>query len=231
MGAATAQRGTIAAAQRLPASARLHVTSDLLVVESAHPLAIASTAVFGGGLRLGRCIVSVRVPVGYDGKRPGEDICRVAQADGWAPDVGLMTAVSLDRARVAVEVEAGITVAAVVTAGVARPWAAGSMCRRAVAGAGTINLIVLLGASLSPAAALNLIATATEAKVLALLEAGIRTREGEPASGTATDAVVIASPAGGHGQVFNFGGPATPVGWAAARAVRCALMAALERPG
>jgi adenosylcobinamide hydrolase len=136
-----------------------------------------------------------------------------------------MTAARVDQARIAAASADGVTAIAVVTAGVSRPWAAGAS-RGPVAGAGTINVIALLDGVLEPAASLNVLATVTEAKVLALLEAGVRTASGEPASGTATDAVVVAAPAG-WGRRWKYGGPATPPGWAAAAATRAALGQAL----
>jgi adenosylcobinamide amidohydrolase len=59
-----------------------------------------------------------------------------------------------------------------------------------------------------------------------LLEAGVRTPDGDSASGTATDAVVVAWPLGG--DPMPFGGPATAPGWAAAPAVRQAMREALN---
>jgi iron complex transport system ATP-binding protein len=58
-------------------------------------------------------------------------------------------------------------------------------------------------------------------KGLALREAGLLTADGVAASGTSTDAVVIA--ATGRGARARFGGPASPMGWVLARAVRAAL--------
>ncbi|HLH69317.1 MAG TPA: adenosylcobinamide amidohydrolase [Candidatus Dormibacteraeota bacterium] len=200
---------------------------DLLVVEAPVPLAVASTAVLGGGMVSARRIVSVRVPRGYTGTDPAADIRRAAHARGWTADVGLMTAVPLDRTCLGGASAEGVTATAVVSAGLRQPWAAGSR-RGPVLGAGTINVIVLLDGGLEPAAALNLLVTVTEAKVLTLLEAGLRTHDGEPASGTATDAVVVASPLRGPGRRWRYGGPATPPGWAAAAATRQALRQALE---
>jgi adenosylcobinamide hydrolase len=203
---------------------RIHVDSRLLVFESDEELGIASTAVLGGGLRRGRCIVSLKVPSSYAGADPAGDIQAAAIAEGWRPDVGLMTSVELDRVRLATASAGGVTAVAAVTAGVSRPWAAGSSAGPHPL-AGTINTVVLLDRALAPAAALNLVATVTEAKVLGLLEARIRTPDGQPASGTATDAVVVAWPAAG--VPLPFGGPATPCGWAAAAATRQALREAL----
>ena len=87
--------------------------------------------------------------------------------------------------------------------------------------ASTINMIVVVDADPEPAALVNAATTATEVKGLALRDAGIRTADGLPASGTSTDAVVIA--ATGRGGRARYGGPASPLGWAVARAVRGAL--------
>lgn len=203
---------------------RIHVGAGLLVFDSDRELGIASTAVLGGGLRRGRCIVSLKVPSGYSGTDPANDIRAAAIAQGWHPDVGLMTAVELEDVKLSVVSTAEVTAVAAVTAGVGRPWAAGST-RGPQPAAGTINTVVILDRAMAPAAALNLVATVTEAKVLGLLEARIRTPEGEPASGTATDAVVVAWPA--SGVPLHFGGPAAPAGWAAAAATRRALREAL----
>jgi len=196
----------------------------MLVFESDHELGIASTAVLGGGLSRGRCIVSIRVPRGYAGDDPADDIRRAARAAGWEPDIGLMTAADLECVRVAAAAAAGVTAIAALTVSVARPWAAGSS-RGPHPSAGTINAVVFLDRNLAPAAALNVLTTVTEAKVLALLQAGVRTPDAEPASGTATDAVVIGWPL--SGLPLPFGGPATAPGWAAAAAVRQAMREAL----
>jgi len=203
---------------------RIHIGSRLLVFESDEELGIASTAVLGGGLCRGRCIVSLKVPSGYAGDDPAADIPAAAVAEGWRPDVGLMTAVDPDRARLAAASAGGVTAVAAVTAEVSRPWAAGSSSGPHPL-AGTINTVVLLDRALAPAAALNVIATVTEAKVLGLFEARIRTPDGQSASDTATDAVVVAWPAAG--VPLPYGGPATPCGWAAAAATRQALREAL----
>ncbi len=210
-----------------PVGTRLQRTAHLMVVEAAQLLAIVSTAVLGGGMRLGRCIVALRVPSNYSGRDPAGDIRDAAILEGWVADVGLMTAVPPDRARIEAVSAEGVSATAIVTAGVTRPWAAGSS-RGPVPAAGTINIIVLLDAGLTPAAALNVLSTVTEAKVLTLVEAGIRTPAGDLASGTATDAVVVAYPGTANGVVWKFGGPATPPGWAAAAATRAALRQALE---
>jgi adenosylcobinamide amidohydrolase len=206
---------------KCPVGVSIECDANLLAIRADALLRIASTAAYGGGLTDGHCIVSARVPPSYSGLEPARDIQELAAARGLHPEVGLLTAVDLSKARSATVARDGVTAMAVVTAGLRRTWAAGSPPRR-VPPVGTINLIVLLDAGLEDAAGLNLIATITEAKVLTLATFGIVTEEGEPASGTATDAVVVAWPAQATPR-FRFGGPATLPGWAAAAATRAAL--------
>jgi adenosylcobinamide amidohydrolase len=56
---------------------------------------------------------------------------------------------------------------------------------------------------------------------MALAAWDVRTPQGEPATGTSTDAVVVACT--GRGEQLRYAGPATPAGWLAARAVRTAM--------
>jgi adenosylcobinamide hydrolase len=204
-----------------PVGVSIECDSDLLAIRSDAHLRIASTAVLGGGLTLGHCVVSARVPPSYSGLDPARDIRELAASRGFRPEVGLLTAVDLSKARSATVSCDEVTAMAVATAGLRRTWAAGSP-PGPVAPAGTINLILVLNVGLEDAAGLNLIATVTEAKVLTMASFGIMTEEGEPASGTATDAVVVAWPAEATPR-FRFGGPATLPGWAAAAATRAAL--------
>lgn len=208
-----------------PAGVDLSGDREMLAVQARRDLGLASTAVVGGGLRSGRGVVALNVPGGYAGCDPAGDILAAAAYRGLRADVGLMTAVPLCRARLGAATAGGVSALCLATAGVERPLAAGSQPGPCDV-AGTINLIVLLNRMLAPAAALNVMTTVVEAKVLALLAAGVRTPAGEPASGTATDAIVVAYPL--EGGVLPFGGPATSVGFAAAAATRQALGAALE---
>ena len=67
----------------------------------------------------------------------------------------------------------------------------------------------------------NAVITATEAKTMTLTEWDVRTPQGDPASGTSTDAVVVACT--GRGTGLSYAGPATTVGWLVARTVRAAI--------
>ena len=193
----------------------------VLYVRSDAPLAVLSSAVVGGELDCARHIMNMQVPRGYACPSPAADLEAMAHELGIVePFVGLMTAANVEQARVVVERDETMTVVAVVTVGLGNPVAAG-VTEVFEAGPGTINIILVVEAQLSQAARVNAVITATEAKTLALVEAGVRAPHGGPASGTSTDAIVIAST--GRGISAAYAGPITPAGALIARAVRRAV--------
>jgi adenosylcobinamide-phosphate synthase len=129
-----------------------------------------------------------------------------------------MTAVYLHQAQAVTLRDDELTLAGVVTAGLSNPASPGLSPAAALA-AGTINIILLVDAQLTPAAMVNAVITATETKTQLLLERGVRTPEGNPATGTSTDAVVVACT--GRGDPLPYAGPATLVGWLIGRHAIC----------
>ncbi len=195
-------------------------------VASQEPLTVLSSAVVGGELRAARRIVNMHVRKDYDDPRPESDLATCAARLGIAePFVGMMTAARTQDARVAVETHAEVTAVAVVTAGLSNPTAAG-VSSLAEWRPSTINTILLIDAALTPAAMINAIITATEAKTLALVEAGVRAPHGGFASGTSTDSIVIATTE--RGARLEYAGPISPVGALIGRAVRRAMQDALR---
>ncbi len=85
--------------------------------------------------------------------------------------------------------------------------------------------ILLIDAHLTPAAMVNAVITATEAKTHVLVKRSVRTREGHPATGTSTDTVVVACT--GRGEPLSYAGPVTCVGWLIGQSVRQGLEEAL----
>ncbi|MBI4013590.1 MAG: adenosylcobinamide amidohydrolase [Candidatus Rokubacteria bacterium] len=209
------------------AGVAIDVGREAVWVRGDTPLGVVSSALVGGNLRTARHIVNMHVAAGYRGERPAEDLEAFAGHLGIRePFVGLMTAARTHEAAVASEADGDAVVTAVVTVGLGSPVAAG------VSPPGpwrpsTINTIVLLDARLGPSAAVNAVITATEAKVGALTEAGVLTPVGIRATGTVTDAVVVAWT--GRGPRFDYLGPAAPGGWLVARAVRRAVAEGIER--
>jgi adenosylcobinamide hydrolase len=195
-------------------------------VSSGEPLAVLSSAVVGGGLGHTREILNVHVDDKYDGERPEDDLAVAAAELGvHTPFVGLMTAAYTQFARCSVQTLDELTVAAVVSVGLSNTTSAGVTPpigpESSGPAAGTINVVLLVDGDLTPAAMVNAVITATEAKTMTLAAWDVKTSEGDAASGTSTDTVVVACT--GRGEELCYAGPATPVGWLAARAVRAAM--------
>lgn len=200
-------------------------TAEAIILYSPAPLRTLSSAVCGGGFSQTHYIINRYVTKSYASADPVTDLKHFARGQGIAePFVGLMTAVTLAKAQVVSRHNEGLTVAAVITAGLSNATAAG-ISPPATLRPGTINMILLINAQLSPGAMVNAIITATEAKTHTLLRLQAQTPQGEAATGTSTDAVVIAC--ANRGNPLPYAGPVTPVGWQIGQVVRQGLQAAL----
>lgn len=203
------------------AGVTVEIGSEAVAVVAAQRLRVLSSAVHLGGFAEARTILNVHVgkdDVDADPSRPIDAFARRAAVPG--PWVGLLTGAATKHAVIVTEATESCVAMAVVTVGLSHPVAAG-LSPVARCESSTINMIVVVDADPEPAALVNAATTATEVKGLALRDAGIRTADGLPASGTSTDAVAIA--ATGRGGNARYGGPASPLGWVVARAVRGAL--------
>ncbi|MFI1829865.1 adenosylcobinamide amidohydrolase [Streptomyces sp. NPDC020412] len=195
-----------------------------------------SSAVLGGGLGERSWVLNAQVAHGYLRTDPDAHLAELADTAGaLGPGVGLMTAA--DVSAYGRGHDGGVD--AVATAGLrVRGWAAAPSsspapssnpaANAAAATAtppGTINVIVALPVALTDAALVNAVATATEAKVQALLSAGY------DCSGTPTDAVCIAvrTPRDGA-EVHPFAGPRSLWGARLARAVYEAVRTSVPAP-
>lgn len=76
--------------------------------------------------------------------------------------------------------------------------------------AGTINIILLVAGNLTRGAMVNAVMTATEAKARALFDLKVRCPDGQLATGTTSDAIVIACT--GRGAPHHYAGTATHLG-------------------
>lgn len=203
------------------AGVTVEIGSEAVVVVAAQRLRVLSSAVHLGGFAEARAILNVHVAKDAPCADPSGTIDAFARrAAVPGPWVGLLTGAATEHAVIVTEATEGCAAMAVVTVGLSHPVAAGHSPIARDAGS-TINLIVVVDADAEPAALVNAAMTATEVKGLALRDAGILTADGRLASGTSTDAVAIA--ATGRGASARYGGPASPLGWAVARAVREAL--------
>jgi adenosylcobinamide hydrolase len=200
---------------------------EAVVVTGARPLSVCSSAVVGGGLAEARAVINLHVAKSDPCADPPSMLAAYARrAAVPEPYVGLLTGAWTEHAVMAEASCADMAAVAVVTVGLSNRAAAGRVPVLEWV-PDTINTIVVVDADVEPAALVNAIITATEVKVLALDEAGIRGAEGATVSGTSTDAVVVA--ATGRGRRCRFGGPASELGWTAGQAVREALMRGIQQ--
>ncbi len=199
-----------------------------MILHSAAPLYTLSSAVVGGGFAQVHTIINRHVEKNYHSDDPAADLLAFASGRHiQGAFLGLLTAVWMRQARSVTHYAHNITVSAIITAGVGNASAAGLSPPQEVR-VGTINIILLIDASLAPGAMVNAVNTATEAKTASLFARRVQTAEGYAASGTSTDAVVIACT--GRGPQQAYAGPVTPVGHLVGSCVRACLEAALDAP-
>ena len=201
--------------------------AEAVVVRAESPLRAVSSAIVGGGVAEVRSIVNLHVPRGFrcdEGERRLDEF--VTARSLARPYVGLLTGAATERAEQALAHHDGVTAWVAVTLGLSNRVTAG--LSPAVAWRpSTINTIVVVDAEPEDAALVNLVITATEVKTLALAAADVRAAGGTLASGTSTDAIVIA--ATGRGPRCRFGGPASELGSLVARAVKSATEVSVAR--
>ena len=196
-----------------------------LFVRSEQPLHTISSGLCGGGIQRLKSIVNMHVIKGYDNPDPIADLENFVRRSGVdGPYIGMMTAAYIYEAELSVQTAGDLRVCAITTAGLSNAICAG-VSPPVVLRPGTINTILLVDAALSESAMVNAVITATEAKTGLLHALDQRTAEGDPATGTSTDAIVVACT--GRGETLPYSCAVTPVGYLIARAVRESLEAVL----
>jgi adenosylcobinamide amidohydrolase len=159
---------------------------------------VLSWAPHGGGLRRASAVAWYRVK--DDELRPPVDakalLDRRMRDASLDPAVGLMTSRRLD-AYADVQSEWGdVSARAIATVGLGNALRAGDP-PGAAGRIGTINVLCQVSVALTEESLVEANAIAVEARTLAVLESGVKSRlTGAAASGTGTDCTVIASPAG-----------------------------------
>lgn len=154
---------------------------------------------------------------------PGLDVqdwfeAELAEA-GLSDAVAMLTSRDIGRFRQAEVMVEGISAACLATVGLGNAERIGR--RRSHAGGyGTINIAVRLSAPLTDTALIEALSIAAEARTAAVMEAGLRLPTGI-ATGTGTDCLAIAAPAG----TGAYAGLHTSIGEALGRAVLDAVAA------
>jgi adenosylcobinamide hydrolase len=202
------------------------VTSDTLLIDLGEPRPILSSAPRGGGLGRARYILNHQVapnpladPVPasrVSREDPARYLGRIATRHGVkTPSVALMTAVPLKQLVVMGEESAGIWVEGFFTVGVSNAVRAGEPIdlhaeNRIRSAPGTINIILVTNGRLTSSAMVGVVQVATESKTAVLISHHIPSQTGGPgATGTGTDAIVVAS---GKGPILRYSGTHTEFG-------------------
>jgi adenosylcobinamide amidohydrolase len=191
---------------------------SMLVWRFPQPMTVASTASVGGGVGTRRWVINAQVGSDYlrhDQAKHAKELAKSAQLTGTG--VGMFTAADVRRVRLAVD--GGVQAEA--TVGLTHPTWAADVDGAHNGAPGTINIVAFLPVRLAPAALLNALCTATEAKAQAMFETGV------PGTGTASDAIAIACPA--EGDAEPFAGPRSVWGARLARAVHAAVLSGARR--
>ncbi|WP_379147462.1 adenosylcobinamide amidohydrolase [Paenibacillus sp. sgz500992] len=192
-----------------------------------------SSAVYGGGMGRLQRAVNQFVSRDYECSDPVRDMELKLREWGYPQEgcAGLMTAVPLEHAAVIEEDTGSAGIFCCVTAASGNAARAG--VERPVLAAyrpGTINIMLGIDGRLTPAAMVNAVMTAAEAKAAALADLGVTDPEnGLIATGTTTDAIVLAvSQSGRYGAEHVYAGTATDLGGAIGRLVYAAVTGSLQ---
>lgn len=210
---------------------RLYEKNEVLILQSDKRLFTLNSSILGGGFYTPYFVINQQVISNYSGEDPAEDLRWDIEKIGIASNesVGMMTAAHVKDAAIEYEVGSHMSAVAIATAGTSNAMAAGGTPPPfAFGGVGTINIIILIDGNLTEGGMVNAVITTTEAKTMALQDLHIKdVFTGEPASGTSTDAVVVAVT--GKGERLPYAGTATEVGGMIGRTVRRAVTEAMHR--
>jgi adenosylcobinamide amidohydrolase len=202
-----------------------------LVARFAGERELLSWAIWRGGRRSAAAVAWVEVsnaelPVGLDPRRL---LGQRLGAEGLAEAVGFLTSRRLDRFEQAEVNHHGVSARALATVGLSNALRVGDAPGPLAAAVpvGTINVLCELSAPLTEEAALEALSLAVEARTAAVLEAGFPSRRsGQPATGTGTDCLALAWPAGAPER--EYAGKHTAVGHVAGRSVYDAVRAGVR---
>jgi adenosylcobinamide hydrolase len=212
----------------------LFFKKDHLLIEMGIPMQVVSSALWGGGFHehVNR-FVNWKVPLDYACADPVTFMGTKLEEWGYGIDrvVGLQTAANLRQASIVEESGDCFHLLGCTTAGISNAARAGRLRKTYSAySCGTINTFILIDGRMSSAAMVNAIVTATEAKAAALQDLGIRDENGDIASGTTTDSVVVGVTQLGFEEVHLFAGTATTIGNAVGRLVYQSVVEAVSGP-
>ncbi|MBA4601490.1 adenosylcobinamide amidohydrolase [Thermoactinomyces mirandus] len=212
------------------------VDSEKLVIESTQPFTILSSAVFGSDQPCCKRIINRHVDIDYEASDPEKEIRAwlTKQNQPLEETVVLLTAARVNQVCYRHVLETTFQLSVFVTAGTGNAARAGESypvfwtAQKHIPG--TINTVILVDGALTPAAMAGAIVTATEAKTAALQDLAVKEIHGKTATGTGTDAIVIASTQKKVGSYLHlYAGLSSPLGNALGKEVYQAVKNAVIR--
>jgi len=214
------------------ANLKVTIQREQLLVEYPHGLHVCSSAIWGGGFTDASTILNKQVGKDYFCSHPEDDLKHAIRSLQKDPEttVGLLTAARVEQAGEVYEQGSEFQLHAIVTAGVSNAARAGQVEQKYPGyRADTINIIVVIDGKVTDAAMVNAVITATEAKTAALQDLCVTDGRERSATGTNTDAVVIAvTNSDRYQHTHSYCGSATEIGDCLARAVYKATRIAIE---
>ena len=191
-----------------------------LVAELGGSHAVASWAIVGGGLKHAERVVWLQVRDAELG--PDVDPVQILEERlsrlGLEHAVCLLTSSDLIHHQLIRREISGTIAEAVTTVGLSNRLAVGDLPSRGVVG--TINLLVVVNRTLTPAAMLEAMSIAVEARTAAMLSLEMQSGvTSHPATGTGTDCVVVAAPLENEIEPEHYAGKHTALGAAIGQAV------------
>lgn len=213
---------------------RIRITQKYILLTFNEQMQVLSSCVLNGGLQNIRHVLNLKV---LDDDTIVEDPVltlsnRCKELDLTEKCIGMMTAAPMHTLRHNTCWCGDVYFSAIVTVGLGNARRAGDpadvISSNEALPAGTINLVVSTNAQLKPAALVEALMIATEAKVAALEALNIKSaKSGKMATGTGTDAIAIVSDP--HGVPLRYVGKHVLAGEMLAQAVIGALTASLDR--
>jgi adenosylcobinamide hydrolase len=189
---------------------------DHLLIRHPGPLETLSNAVYGGGLKHASHFVNWKVPLDYGSNDPSHLMKQKLTEWGYpvSASIGLQTAAYIHTASVQEMIGDEFRMICVVTAGLGNAARAGKKRKTFPAyQCATINVFLFIDTSMTHSAMVNGIITATEAKAAALQDLGVVDENGLTATGTTTDAIVMAASQNSERyRTHQFAGTATSIG-------------------
>ena len=220
------------------------IEGETLIIDLKNIHRVISSAPRGGGIGRARSILNHQVPANPSTRKrsiarswgdPARYLGRLAiRLKARMPVIGLMTAVPMKQLVVDREQCGPVWVECYCTVGVTNAVRAGEpllpMRRMDADDAGTINIILITNATLTTTALVGAVQVATESKTGTLIKNKVQSTAHASllATGTGTDAVVIASSLGGRYRMA-YSGTHTEIGAMIGRVVTRCVQEGLTR--